>query len=137
MTTLLVTGDTVGKKVTFTSKNPTDPTTYIGVVSAIITPALAPTFGGDLISYTAAVARVDSSVGDSTTLNYFIVTLANNQSTPINRVFANEWIATGSFAVIDETTIYKLNVYDVPASGLPALITLLEAHGYQAVQVTT
>ena len=94
--TLLVTGDLVEKTVTFTSKNPTDPTVYKGVVSGVITFGLSGSFGFDSVSYNAAVQRADPAVGTVNTLNYFVLTLTNDQQQPTNRLFANEWISGGS-----------------------------------------
>jgi len=133
---LLVTEAIIGQTVTFTSKNPVDPTIYKGIVTGIITYALSGSFGFDQVSYSAAVQRADPTVGAITTLNYFIVTLTNNQPAPANRLFANEWISTASFSVITSATIFNLNVYDIPAHGLPAILAILQNAGYNAVQVT-
>ena len=133
---LLVTESVVGKTVTFTSKNPVDPTVYKGIVSGIITYNLAGNFLSDLVSYNAAVQRADSTVGNTPVLHYFVITLTNNQPTPTNRVFADEWISSGSFSVIQNATVYNLNVYDLPNTGQTAIVTLLRAAGYNVVPVT-
>lgn len=135
--TLLVTGATVGNTVTFTSKNPTDPTIYKGVVSGIVTYALSGTFGFDAVSYNAAVQRVDPTVGTVDTLNYFIITLTNNQPQPSNRLFCNEWIAPGSFSIIQNATVYTVNIYDIPATGINQIQSVLRAAGYNSVLVVS
>jgi len=134
--TNLVTGDMIGETVTFSSKNPTDPTTYLGMVVAVIDPALAPNFGADLTAYNAAVQRADPAVGAIAYLHYFVIRLQNNQSPPQNRVFANEWIALASFSVIQQATVYTFNVYDLPNNGEAAILALLRTNGYNAVLVT-
>ncbi len=125
---------TVNQTVTFTSKNPTDSITYQGVIQGIVTVPIAEMYGADLLSYTAAVQRIDSTVGAFDSLNYFLITLANGQTTPSTIAFANEWIS--SFSVVENTTVYNLNVFDIPANGVAAIITLLKSNNYDAVQVT-
>ena len=137
MPTPLVTADTIAKTVTFTSKNLTDPTTYTGIVEGIVTYSLAGSFGFDMVAYNAAVQRADPTVGDPSTLNYFIITLANDQPAPQQQLFASEWIAPGSFSVIESATVYALQVYDLPANGLTALLGVLRAAGYNAVPTPT
>lgn len=134
--TLLVNQAVIGETVTFTSKNPVDPTVYKGIITGIITPALATTFGFDSVSYNAGVQRADPTVGSISVLNYFVITLTNNQPAPANRLFANEWIAAGSFSVIQSATVYNINVYDIPATGLNSIITVLRSAGFNAVPVT-
>jgi len=139
MTTPLVNATLIGQTVTFTSKNPTDPTTYVGIIAGIITYPLAVVFGFDIVSYNAAVQRVDTSVGDPTTLNYFVITLNNktDQTQPANRLFASEWIATASFSEIQQAAVYNLSVYDIPAKGQTEIITILRASGYNAVPTSS
>lgn len=136
MTAPLVTETHIGRTVTFTSKNPTDPTTYTGVVTGVIAYAMAPVFGFDMVSYNAAVQRVDPTAGDIDALNYFVISLANNQPQPALRLFTSEWIAPASFSVIDQATIYRLDVYDIPAKGLPEIVTVLRAAGFNATLAT-
>ena len=133
--TLLVNESVIGKTVTFSSKNPVDPTVYKGIITGLITYNLAGRFGFDLVSYNTAVQRADSTVGDISTLNYFVITLTNDQPLPNDRVFTDEWISSGSFSVIQSATIYNFNIYDLPANGESAIITLLRANGYNAVLV--
>lgn len=92
-------------------------------------------FGFDSTSYNAAVRRVDPTVGDITTLNYFVITLSNNQPAPVQRLFADEWIAPGGFSIIQNAVVYNINVYDMPAKGLAAIVSVLRAAGYNAVPV--
>jgi hypothetical protein len=134
---LLVTETAIGQTVTFRSKNPTDPTSYRGIVSGIITYALSGSFGFDSVSYNAAVQRADPTVGDITILNYFVITLENNQVGTANRLFADEWISPGTFSIIQNATVYKLDVYDLPQNGLNTLLGVLSAAGYNAVVSTS
>ena len=134
---ILVTDAILGQTVTFSSKNPVDPTVYKGIISGIIAYSVAGTYGFDLLSYNAAVQRADPSVGDITILNYFIITLTNDQPQPAVRVFADEWISKGSFSVIQNATIYNINVYDLPSKGVNEIVSVLRAAGYNAVPVTT
>ena len=134
--TLLVTESIINETVTFTSKNPTDPTVYKGVISGIITYGLSGNFGFDSVSYNAAVQRADPSVGAVNTLNYFIITLTNDQSQPTNRLFADEWIAPGSFSVIQNAAVFNFNIYDLPSTGSDQILNVLRAAGYNAVLVT-
>jgi hypothetical protein len=128
----------LGQTVTFTSRNPTDPTVYKGIIAAPeITYALSGSFGFDSVSYNAAVQRAVPAVGDITTLSYFVITLTNGQTPPATRLFANDWIAPGSFSVIQQATVYNVNIYDLPAKGQAAILALLQAAGYNAVPVTT
>lgn len=132
---LLVTEAIMGETVTFTSKNPTDPTIYKGIISAIIAYSISGQFGFDSLSYNAAVQRADPTVGTIDTLNYFIITLTNDQPQPEVRLFANEWIAPGSFSVIQNATVYNFNIYDIPSRGQAAILSVLQAAGYNAVPV--
>lgn len=134
---LLVTGSIVEKTVTFSSKNPVDPTTYKGVITAIISYAITGSFGFDILSYNSAVQRVDPAVGNIPTLHYFLITLNNDQPNPTTRVFCNEWISPGSFSVIQDTTVFSVDIYDIPNNGGDAIIALLRANGYNAVLVPT
>ena len=117
-TALLVTEALIGKTVTFAAINPTDPTIYKGIIEGIISYNLIGIYGFDVVSYNAAVQRVITTVGDVSVLNYFVIRLTNNQPTPTNRLFANEWIASGSFDVLNNATIYNINVYDIANKGL-------------------
>lgn len=133
--TQYVTQATIGQQVTFTSKNPTDATKYVGVVEGLITASLAPQYG-DITSYNAAVQRADPTVGSLSSLSYFLITLSNGQATPTTRVFASDWISPGSFSVIQAATIYNFNIYDLPGNGVSSILSVLLAAGYNAVQVT-
>lgn len=133
--TVYATQALIGQQVTFTSKNPTDPTQYLGVLEAVINYALTPQFG-DVTSYNAAVQKVDSTVGAVNTLTYFVIALSNGQATPTLRVFSDSWVANGSWSVVQAATIYNFNIYDLPSAGAAAILTLLQANGYNAVQVT-
>lgn len=133
--TLLVTQSNINQQVTFTSKNATDATTYVGTIVGAISYVVAASFG-DIVSYTAAVQKIDNTVGAANTLNYFLISLSNGQSTPTILPFANEWIANGSFSVIQNTTIYNFNIYDLKNQGVSALMTLLQANGFGAFQIT-
>lgn len=132
--TLQVDSDTINQQVTFTSKNTTDPTSYTGQVMGAISYALAGNYG-DVVSYTAAVQRADSSVGDANTLNYFLIALSNGQAQPTIVVFADEWISPGSFSVVQQKAVIPINVFDMPSAGADAIITLLRANGYNAVLI--
>lgn len=134
---LLVTGSMVGQTITFASKNPVDPTVYVGIVTGIIAYALVGGYGADTLSYTTAVQKIDSTVGPPNVLNYFLVTLQTNQSTTTTIAFANEWIQASSFDVIQTTAVYTINVYDIPNRGLSSILAVLSAVGFNAAQVTT
>jgi hypothetical protein len=133
--TQYVTQSVIGQKVTFTSKNPVDATTYVGTVTAMLTYQLAPQFG-DPTSYNAEVQRADPTVGATNTLTYFLITLDNGQDTQTTRLFADAWVSPGSFSVVQSAAIYTINVYDLIGSGIAGVITALQASGYNAVQVT-
>lgn len=133
---ILVTDSIKGETVTFSSKNPTDPTIYKGVISGIVTYGISGLFGFDILSYNAAVQRADNSVGTVDALNYFIITLTNDQPAPSVRIFANEWIANSTFSIIQNATVYNINVYDVPLKGLANILTVLRAAGFNAIPTT-
>lgn len=133
---LLVTQSIIGETITFTSKNPTDATIYKGIVTGIITFSLSGTFGFDSVSYNAACQRADPTVPAVSALNYFVISLTNEQGGQINRLFADEWIVAASFSVIQNATVYNINIYDLHSKGLSAILTLLQANGFNAVPVT-
>lgn len=125
----------IGQQVTFTSKNPTDATTYVGVIVGLITPTLAYTYG-DITSYNAAVQKVDNTVGTISTLTFFLIQLSNNQSTPTIQVFSDAWISSGSFSVIQNAAMYSFTVFDMPNKGMFEIISVLQNAGYAAIQIT-
>lgn len=135
MATIYVTSAMIGEQIKFSSKNTTDATAYVGELVGLISADIAGSYG-DITSYNAAVQKADPTVGALTALNYFLVKLNNGQTTPSIVVFANEWISPGSFAVVQNAQIYTVNVYDMPSTGVANILSVLQAAGYTAVQVT-
>ena len=132
MTTTLVSSITQGTTITFRSKNPNDTTTWIGVLEMpvgsykVIKPYLNPAM------YNEAVRQADPTVSsDVTALNYFIITVSNNSSTPTEQVFAQEWISPGSLNIVTLGNIVKVNVED-PLNNSQAILSLLANAGYVA-----
>ena len=135
MSTQYVTSSILGNQVSFTSKNSTDATSYVGEIVGMISADIAGSYG-DITSYNAAVQKADNTVGAINTLHYFLLKLSNGQTTPSIIVFANEWVADGSFSVVQNAQIYTINVYDMPSNGVSSILSVLRAAGYNAVQVT-
>lgn len=139
-TKLSITEDDKGSTVTFTSKNPNDPTLYEGVVEGIVTESIAVAFS-DLQSYNEAVILADSSVStDTSDLTFFLLRLsAANTTTGKSTViaFANEWITEGSISVLAQTTVYTIDVYDSSDTDASNIIQLLRNGGYKAKLIST
>ena len=133
--TVFVTSNLINQKVSFISKNATDSSSYVGTIMGMVSYAIAGTYG-DVVSYNAAVQKADNTVGNANTLNYFLIALDNGQTQPTIIVFADEWIANGSFDVIQQAAIYTFNIYDIPAKGLAQIQAVLQSSGYNAVQIT-
>ena len=130
-----ITSALVDKEITFLSKNTSDLVKWTGVLAAIVNYNIATQFG-DVVSYNAAVQKADPTVGDVSTLNFFIVTLASGTGTTSSQIFAEEWITAGSFAVINAANIININVYDTTTSDPTNLLALLKSNGYTASVVS-
>jgi hypothetical protein len=125
-----ITPATIGQTVTFLSKNAADQVVWEGRVEGLVTSVIAQQYS-DIVSYNAAVRLVDPTVStDLTTLHFFVLTLQNNTG-PVQRyAFAEEWIANGSFSVINQQAQVTVIVYDIPSSDHQQILTALRAAGY-------
>jgi len=128
--TQFVTSGTIGKKVSFTSKSITDPTSWVGVVRGVVDYDTARRFG-DVLSYNAAVQQADSTVGTAEHHTYFIINLdVPSEGSPATQIFSNEWVDT--FSIIDDVEVFTIDVYDIPSLGRDHIINVLKSAGFDA-----
>ena len=130
--TVYVTADLNEKKVTFQSKNTTDLTKWTGVIYGVITYQMAQQMM-DVVSYNAAVQKADPTVGDVSTLHFFVLHVSSQDSQTATYVFANEWISSGTFSVIQDANILHIDVYDPTTNDPATILALLKSNGYTAV----
>jgi len=127
----------LGKTVTFRSKNTLDEILWTGRFEGLVTAVIAQNYA-DLVSYNANVRLADTTVSaDVTTLNFFIITLANTTGPAQKYAFAEEWILSGSFEVIDQQTQVTVIVYDSPNADHGVILTALRAAGYNCYIAST
>lgn len=115
--------------ITFRSKNPVDTVLWKGtLIGTGIYEAIRSIM--DPRAYNEAVRQVDNDVpSDVTLLNYFMIIVDNGATTPTTMVFAEEWLESGSLAVINLANKVKLQVED-PFSNPQQILSILANAGY-------
>ena len=120
---------TDGSNISFRSKNPNDTVVWKGVLES------RGTYRSILglenpAPYNQAVRQSDPSVpSDETLLSYFTITVDNDSSIPVTKVFADEWIQPGSLNEIALGNKVTLQVDD-PLNNTQAILSLLASAGY-------
>ena len=136
MTVTTVSTLTPGTTIQFRSKNPNDTTVWIGTLEIPLASYNAIKSWLNPKSYNEAVRQVDSTVpSDATTLSYFMITVSNNATVPTTEIFAQEWIASGSLAVITPGNKVTIVVQD-PANNTQAILSLLASAGYASTVIS-
>ena len=118
-----------GATITFRSKNPADLVVWRGTLESVGTyRSIRSHFNP--AAYNEAVRQVDPSVpSDITTLTYFMVTVDNDATEPTMLVFAQEWIPSGSLAVLNLGNKVKIEVTD-PLNDTQRILSILANAGY-------
>ena len=124
--TQYVTDSIRGDKVVFTSVNNKDSVSYSGTIRGIVEYDIAQQYR-DIAQYNTDAQKNNSAIPAYQTLTYFLIRLDDGTLV----VFANEWIQNGSFSIIQDTTIYTIDVYDIPNNGQDSIITILSNAGYK------
>lgn len=123
----------VNKPVLFRSLNPNDTIVWKGEVVSLCNYRLAKQYG-DILSYHTAIKKIHPEIGNIEDLDYFIMDLSPEDNPDVdyttNRVFAKEWIETGSFILLDEATKAKLAVFDITEDDLSNIIDMIKLRGY-------
>lgn len=118
-----------GSMITFRSKNPNDTVLWKGTLESVGTYRSVRAYGNP-DAYNKAVRQVDTSVSaDLTDLTFFLITVDNNSTDPVMRVFADEWIESGSLNIIDLGNKVKIQVDD-PNSNPQQILSILANAGY-------
>lgn len=120
----------MGQIITFRSKNANDNVRWKGKVDGFVSYKVAKGYG-DILSYHTAIKKTDPTIGDIESLHYFILELADNTDggAPV-RVYAWEWVETGSMVIIDEASVVVLKIYDILGTDLTDVVEALNAKGY-------
>lgn len=117
--------------ITFRSKNANDPTIYRGVLEMVGTYKAIRGYCNPAAE-NQAVRQSDPTVpSDETTLTYFLITIDNDASQKTERVFAEEWILSGTLAVIDPGNKVTIRVDD-PKNDPLLIVSLLGSAGYKS-----
>jgi hypothetical protein len=132
--TLTVTSALVDSEVKFQSKSQSDPTEWSGVIIGVGDYRIAQTYT-DIVAYNSDVQKADPTVGDYNTLHYFILKL-DNQAATAYYAFAQEWVDEGSFVVVQNSTIFHIDVYS-STTDPTTLLNLLASNNYQAYLTST
>ena len=125
----------VGSIVTFRSKNANDTVVWKGTLEAIGNIRMARAYR-DPRAYNEAVRQSDSGVpSDITLLTYFLITVDNDATVPTAQIFADEWITSGSLAVVTAGNKVTIEVSD-PLNSPNQILSLLASAGYAAKLVS-
>ncbi len=131
MSGLLVKNIEQGKTITFRSKNINDTVLWKGILEIPVGTYAAIRGYMNPQSYNEAVRQSDASVtSDLSLLNYFLITVDNGSENPTTQVFAQEWIAAGSLAILNLGNKVQLQVDD-PFSDTLKIVSLLASAGYK------
>lgn len=115
--------------VRFKTLNPHDNVYHTGKVIAICGYELA-RMSDDIDVYYEEVARVLPTIGDKTTLTYWILAIAENDTVETRRAFAFEMIDKATLEVVEENTYTDIRVYDIDANKLNDVLGAIRALGY-------
>jgi len=117
--------------ITLRSKVTTDNILYKGTVSALsLSYDIAKNFA-DITAYHTKVAQVDPTVPDKETMDYFIITLEDPQEgESAIRVFAEEWIETGTFTILDVAVTTTITIYDMGTEDRDDIVDQIRSMGY-------
>lgn len=127
---MLVSDIDAGTSISFRSKNANDPTVYEGTLEIAKATYTAIRAWMSPAAYNEAVRQTDATVSsDITTLHYFLITILNDATQPVQAAFAQEWIADGSLSILNLGNQVTVLVDD-PQSNSQAIVSLLASAGY-------
>ena len=121
----------IGSMITFRSKRETDTVVWRGVLEGKVSYLIARGYE-DPRSYNEAVRQSEPTIpSDVTLLDYFLVTLDNSAEVKETKAFAQEWIESGTLAIINPGNKVTILVQD-PLSNPNQIVSLLASAGYKS-----
>lgn len=123
-----------GRTISFQSINPNDEIVWKGtVIGSDMNHKAAGLHGEDIEAYYQSVKRMKPDIGDIEDLNFFLIEL-EKESNPTNisriRVFAKEYITTGSLIVYDIASKKQITIWEITDKALNDIIKEIELRGY-------
>lgn len=126
-----------GQQCSFRSINVNDPTTYTGTIVGISVDSDIANNFTDIVSYNSASRLTNPSIPqDLTQLDYFIISISNPSGDNEKIAFAEQWVDSGSFALISSNVKRTFTVYSTPDRTSQDIINILRASGITAVENT-
>ena len=142
---MTVDATTINKEVEFESENRRDEIQYRGVVKGLVTYDVAKTYNGqiDLTLYRdiintqrANASPVVDPLGDLEDLNYFLIALnEDREDQEVLKIFANEFIESGSFNTLSERVTLDLRIWGISDMDENKILALLRSNDYPKVRV--
>lgn len=125
-----------GETCTFRTIHPNDTNTYTGVIEDPFTSEKIVKPFRDVVPYNNAVRQADPSItADTSQLHYFLISVTNSSGDTAVIGFAEEWIAPGSFSLVDKLVKRTFTIYSPSTTSSNDIINVVRSAGYTIVEV--
>lgn len=123
----------IGDKISFSSKLPSDSNTYHGEVVGEVTDRIAKTYT-EIYTYNNNIRAVDPSVPDPELLSFILIALIDplENSNKFTIPFAKEWISEPTLNIIATDRVAILEVFDVDNVNANDVVDILRSAGFKS-----